>query len=125
MATLRLVLLAVAFALATATFGWWTVAVLGLVWGWLGGRGRGVATTAAVAAGLGWAGLLAWAALRGPVAELATKVGGVMELPAWGLIALTIVFPMALAGSGALILAGGSTISGDRGNRPWRTSRPS
>lgn len=99
--TLRIILLALAFALATAVLGWWAVPVLGAVWGWVDWRSGRVALTAAAAAGVGWAMLLLWTAAQGPVAELAGKVGAVMSLPGWALILLTLVFAVILAGSAA------------------------
>jgi len=61
---LRVALLTAAFALATAAFGWWTVPVLGVVWGALVGRNGRPVRTSAVAAGVAWTMFLAWGALQ-------------------------------------------------------------
>jgi len=58
---LRVALLSLAFALAARALGWWSSAVLGLVWGALGTR-RPV-MEAGIAAVVGWLGLLALAAV--------------------------------------------------------------
>jgi hypothetical protein len=99
----RLILLAAAFALATAAIGWWTVPVVAALWGVMGGTLRRVSLTSALAAALGWGILLAWGAMRGPVAELAGKLGGVMQLPPFVLVAATIVFPALLAWSATVV----------------------
>lgn len=98
---IRVSILLVAFGLATLFVGWWTVAVVGALWGLVAGRDTWPAYTAALAAGLSWALLLAWTALHGPVIDLAQRVGGVMALPALALFAVTMAFPMMLAGSAA------------------------
>jgi len=100
-AVLRGALLAMAFALATAVLGWWTVPALGALWGILAPRGSRPGTTAALAAMTGWLALLVSAALRGPAWELAAKVGGVMALPGWAFVVLTLVYPALLAGLAA------------------------
>ncbi len=101
---IRIVLLALAFALATAAFGWWTVPLLGAVWGWIAPRDSRAVLTASGAAALGWTILLVWTATRGPLVALAGKVGGIMSLPGWTLILLTVVFEVMLPGSAAGVL---------------------
>lgn len=103
-ALLRIGLLAAAFTVATATFGWWAVAVLGVAWGLIDGRTTRTtrtALTAALAAGLGWAALLGWTALKGPAAELAHRIGGAMGMPGWVFATATVLFAVLVAGSGA------------------------
>lgn len=99
----RVFILLVAFALVTLFLGWWTVAIVGGLWGLVARRETLPTPTAAVAAGLSWALLLAWAAFHGPVVDLAGKVGTVMQLPGLGILAITLLFPMALAGSAAML----------------------
>lgn len=98
---IRVLILLVAFGLVTLFVGWWTVPVLGGLWGVVSGRDTWPAFTAALAGGLSWAVLLAWMAVRGPVVDLAHQVGGVMSLPTWALFVITVAFPMVLAGSAA------------------------
>ena len=50
---------------------------------------------------LGWAALLGWTAWHAPVMPLAQRVGAVFQLPSWGLLALTLLFPALLAGAAA------------------------
>ncbi len=102
----RLVLLAAAFALATATLGWWTVPLLGGVWGAIALRGTRPVATAAAAAGVGWLVLLLWAATQGPVWLLARKVGPILMVPGWLFVGLTLMFPVLLAGSAAALVTG-------------------
>lgn len=103
-AVARVLILLVAFVLVTLFLGWWTIALVGGLWGLVARRGTWPAATAAVAAGLGWALLLAWAAFRGPVLDLAGKVGTIMQLPGLGIFAITVLFPMVLAGSAAMLV---------------------
>lgn len=102
---LRVAMLAIAFVLATATFGWWTVAVLGAVWGWVDGRGARGALVAGAAAGLAWLALLLWASLGVPETGFATRTAAAMGAPAWALVAVTLLFPVVQAGSAALVTA--------------------
>ena len=56
---IRLVILAMAFALITIAVGWWAVAVVGVLWGWLAGSAiRYHRTLGAVAAGVAWLAIL-------------------------------------------------------------------
>ena len=78
--------------------------LLGAVWGWIAPRESRAVLTASGAAALGWTILLVWTATRGPLVALAGKVGGIMSLPGWTLILLTVVFAVMLAGSAAGVL---------------------
>ena len=96
-----LVLLAAAFAIATAVLGWWAVPVVAAAWALVRrGLPRSGALAAAGAA-LGWAALLAWAALRGPVGTLAGQLAGVFGVPAAALPLVALVFAALLAWSAA------------------------
>jgi hypothetical protein len=99
-------MLALAFALATAVFGWWAVPLLGAVWGGVAASTSRPAVAAGTAAGLGWILLLALTALQGPVWVLAQKAGGVLALPGWLFAVLTVGFAAALAGSAAAAVSG-------------------
>jgi hypothetical protein len=98
------VLLAV-FALATAAVGWWTVPIVAAAWGLTRPSGSGSWWTAALAASASWAVLLAATAMRGPVVELASVIGGVFKLPGFAMIFLSLLFPALLAGSAAELTA--------------------
>ena len=96
---LRLIVLGAGVAAATVYAGWWTVPIIGAV----GARvfPRTPVWTAAAGAALGWAGLLGWTAWQAPVTPLAHRLAGVLNLPSWGLVALTLLFPALLAAAAA------------------------
>jgi hypothetical protein len=81
--------------------GWWTVPVLAAVWVRVVPRLRGAVRSCMLGAALGWGLLLGRTALEGPVALLARRAGGVLELPGWGLLVATLLFPALLAGAAA------------------------
>jgi len=93
---LKLVLLGMAFSLATAMFGWWAVPVLAAAWGIYDNADNRPGLVASGAAGIGWAFLLVWTATRGPVLLLSQRTAGVLGVPSATLVALTLMFPMAL-----------------------------
>ena len=96
-----LVLLAAAFAIATVVLGWWAVPVVAAAWGLVRrGLPRSGALAAAGAA-LGWAALLAWTALRGPLGTLAGQLAGIFGVPAAVLPVVALVFAALLAWSAA------------------------
>ena len=99
--TIRMVLLAAAFAVATLALGWWTVPVLGAAWGIAARAGGRTVLTAGTCAALGWGALLALFAMGAPIADVASKVGAIMKVGGVGLVVLTLVFPALLAGSAA------------------------
>ena len=97
----RLLVLTLAFAGATAAAGWWTVPVVAAVWVRGFPRARSPVRSCVAGAVIGWALLLAWVMLHGPAATVATRVGGALGLPPWGLVLVTLLFPAALAGTAA------------------------
>jgi len=97
------VLLAEAFAVATFAFGWWTVPVIAAVYA-LVSQNPNRARVAALCAVGGWGTLLLLDALKGPVGSMASRLGGVMGLPAAVLLILTLVFPALLAWSAAKLV---------------------
>lgn len=100
---LQIGLLGVAFALATVLVGWRAVPILGCFWGSYEKPESRPSLSASLAAGLGWLLLLFWNAFSGPVLLLSARASGVMGVPSATLIALTILYPMALAwGAGVL-----------------------
>jgi hypothetical protein len=107
-----IVVLGAAFAAGTFFVGWWSVAVVAFAWGWLVGPTRRPATRAAAGAALAWLGLLANDAMRGPAGRLARTLGDVLHLPAGVLVGLTVLFPVILAWSAAIV--GGESAPGSR-----------
>ncbi|MEE8116714.1 MAG: hypothetical protein V3T28_06375 [Gemmatimonadales bacterium] len=100
---LEIGVLALAIGVATVWLGWWTVPLVGGGWG-VARRGEGYpALTVAVSASLAWVLLLAVTSLQGPVGDFATTVGGVMGIPGWVLIGVTLAFPAVLAGTAAAV----------------------
>ena len=99
----KVVLVAELFAVATYALGWWTVPLIAALWALLS-RDDKPARLAALCAALGWGTLLLLDSVKGPVAEMATRVGGVMRIPAFVLILLTLIFPALLAWSAAALV---------------------
>jgi len=99
--TRALVLLAFAFAVAagTAALGWWMVPVLAAVRARVISRDRAPVASCMAGAALGWALLLGWTAWHGPAGLVAGRVGGALDLPAWGFVLLTLIFAALLAGA--------------------------
>jgi len=97
----RALVLALAFAAATAAAGWWAVPVIAAGWVRLAPRDRSPVRSCMAGAVIGWALLLGWAALQGPVGVVARRVGGAFGLPPWGLALATLLFTALLAGAAA------------------------
>ncbi len=100
---LRLGLLALAIALATVFLGWWSVPTIGVLWGVVARRGTHPGFMAAGAATLAWTALLFLVAVQGPMWDLADKVGGILAIPGWLFIFITVAFPAVLAGTAAVV----------------------
>jgi len=103
MTSLRVVTIAAATAAATILLGWWSVALVGVVSGTVLPPRRATTLEAAGGAALGWTAILEVSAVTGPIWAVAQRVGPVFSLPAWGFVAVTLVFPALLAGSAALV----------------------
>lgn len=101
----RTALLAIAFALATWSAGWWSVCVVAAAWPWIARDARHPVLEATAGALLAWAGILAWTAVTGPLGELLRRVGGIFGAPGWALVAGTLVYGILLAWSSATISA--------------------
>jgi len=110
------VVLGAAFALGTLFVGWWAVPVIALAWGWMVGPGRRPATRAALGAGVAWVGFLAYDAMRGPAGRLARTLGSVMHLPAVVLVIVTVLLPVILAWSAAVV--GAESAPASRAGQP-------
>jgi hypothetical protein len=95
---IEIVLLAGVCAAGTWLGGWWTVAVVAVVWSlW---RRRG-AWRAGVAAALGWTALLSLTIPWAPLGRLAVRLGGMFGLPGWAALLLPPLFAFLLGWSGA------------------------
>ena len=92
----------VLIAVGTWAVGWWAVPVVGALIGVIWPDGR-PALLAGTAGGLGWALLLMWGSASGPVGDLAGTVGGVMGLPGFEVLLVTVLFPALLAGAGGAL----------------------
>jgi hypothetical protein len=97
----RVAAFAALVAAGTVLEGWWTVPVLATMWVRVLPHARGPVRTCMLGASLGWSALIGWTALEAPLTPLLRRVGGVLQLPDWGLIAVTILFPALLAGAAA------------------------
>ena len=103
---LRVLLLTIAFTIATRVVGWWGVPLTAALWGVLS---TGDGAPAAIAAGLAWAALLVHDAARGPLGMLASDIGGLFHTPPAVLIVLTLLYPMLLAWSAAVVIGAGKS----------------
>lgn len=100
---IKAVLLAEAFAVATFAFGWWTVPLVAAMYAIVSANPKKGRTAALCALG-GWSTLLLLDTVKGPVAAMASRLGGVMGLPPVALLIFTLVFPAALAWSAAALM---------------------
>ncbi len=107
--TMRTLAVALGMAVGTWFVGWWAVAVVGMIAGATTHQHRWGGLQVALAGGLAWGALVLVAALSGPVAPIAIRLGRFLGLPAAGPLVLTLVFGMLLAGfSAALTRAAGA-----------------
>ena len=103
MTFLRVIILAIVFAVATFVAGWLSVPVLGALFALLV-RKPSAPGEAALAALLGWGALLARAALVPAFTTLLARLGGIFPMPGAGVLILALVFAMALAWSSARLV---------------------
>lgn len=109
---LRVVFLALVFALGTAWYGWWTVPVIALVYGVMDRARWHRGWLAASGAVVSWSGILTIAQMRGaPVWESGGRIASILRLPAPALLVVTLAFAALLAGPAATL---GSAISRNR-----------
>lgn len=102
-ATLRTLGAALGMALGTWFLGWWAVAAVGMIAGATTHRQPWGALQVSLAGGLAWGALLLMAALSGPVAPIAGRLGRLFGIPAVGPLLLTVAFGMLLAGFSAAL----------------------
>ena len=95
--------IALATACVTWVVGWWGVAIVALVAGYLFRRDGGRAWRVALGAAEGWGILLVVDLLGGRFAATASAVAGSMRLPAFALLLVTLLFPALIGWSGATL----------------------
>ncbi len=96
---LRTAAFAALVAVGTTLGGWWTVPLLAALW--VRVLPRSGVRSCLLGAALGWALLLGGTAVDGPVGLVAQRAGGVFQVPAWGFVLVTLLFPALLAGAAA------------------------
>ena len=94
--------LVLAFTLATWVLGWLAVPVVAFAFGATAARSR-VPLESLVAALAAWLVLLGVQAARGPVDHVAHVLGGIVGVPAWSIVLVSLVFGSALAWSAAVL----------------------
>jgi hypothetical protein len=99
----KFLLLSVLFAVTTFGLGWWSVALDAAAWGLFAARSSRPVQWATVCAAAGWSELLAISAARDPLGDVAVRLGGVLRVPGFTLVLITISFAALLAWSGATL----------------------
>ena len=100
---IRVIVLAIVFAVATFVAGWLSIPVIGAVFA-IVVRKPSAPGEAALAALLGWGALLARSALVPAFTTLLARLGGIFPIPGVGVVVLALVFAMALAWSSARLV---------------------
>jgi hypothetical protein len=90
--------------LSTWLIAWWTVPVVAAVYGYLARREPWSPLRAAIAGFTSWSILLLVQAQGGGIGRIADAVGGVIGVGAFGVTALTLLFPTLLAASAAALV---------------------
>lgn len=98
-------LIAACMAGVTWILGWWGVAVAAVILGVVYRQEGGRAWHVALGAVEGWAILLIVDMIFGPLAGVATTVGGAMSIPASALLLVTLLYPALIGWSGAAFAA--------------------
>ncbi len=111
------VLIALVVAVGTWLIGWPAVPAIALIAGIRARRYRTAPLLIGLGAMLGSTALLVLAAARGPVLDLAQRLGGVLQLPWLVVVGFTLLFP-ALLGWSAARVARGLTGDGAVGPQP-------
>jgi hypothetical protein len=102
---LRTLVVAVAFAAATAVT-WWGIIVAAAIFGAITSRDRASAVVAGFGAIVAWGGLLIYDAIRGPAGTVAATLGGVLQVHPVAVYVLTLAFAGLLAVCSAVIARG-------------------
>lgn len=99
---LRALVVALAFAAATA-IAWWAVPVAAALFGAITWRDRGGPVVSGFAAIIAWGGLLAWNATQGPAGVVASTLGGILRVHPVAVYVLTMAFAGLLAVCAAIV----------------------
>ena len=94
---LRVLLLALSFAIGTWILGWWAVPLLAAIGGVLARHVRHQGRATALAAAIAWGALLVWSSTEGSVWSFSRLAGGAMGMSGAALILVTLLFPAAIA----------------------------
>jgi hypothetical protein len=94
------VALVILIAGVTLLLPWWSVAVVGLLFGLLGPTGA-KAWEAGLAGVFGWGVLLLIDAVQGPIGVLTDRLGVLFQVPGAVLLAVTVLFAGVLGWAGA------------------------
>ena len=109
--TVRFVLAACIFALATWAAPWPVIPVVAALMLLVAPRSF-TPVMLACAAGTAWGGILAWTTVYAPLGRLAAEAGGIVHVPGAALIALSVAVAAGLAWGGAEV----ARAVGQRGN---------
>jgi hypothetical protein len=101
---LAILVLAIAFAVATVAFGWWVAFLVGAVWAAIVRKSDQPIRVASGAATGAWLVLVFLTGSEGPVGQLAGLFGVVLPLPTVVLYVPALVAGGALAAGGALLM---------------------
>ncbi|HSB55213.1 MAG TPA: hypothetical protein VLD58_12695 [Gemmatimonadales bacterium] len=115
------VVLFLAMGLATWAAGWWGVLLAGALWGLLRRR----PSVAGLAAGAAWLSLFALDGPIGAFRRLAARLGGILGVPGWALILVTLLYPILLAWSAARLSRALRPAQGKRAPDPFRAGAES
>lgn len=96
-------LIALATAAATWLLGWWAVAPVAVIAGFLNRAHDGRAWRVALGAAEGWAILLVIDLIGGPFSLLTSTLGGALNIPGPALLVVTLLLPALLGWSGAIV----------------------
>ncbi len=99
------IVVAIAVAASTWMIGWWAVAIVALVAGFVMRNRGGRAWTVALGAIEGWAFLLLIDSFGGRSRELLSMLAGTMNIPGPLLVIATLLFPALIGWSGAALAA--------------------
>lgn len=99
----RVGLFAALTAVGTALGGWWTVPLVAALWVRVLPSDRRPISTPMLGAAAGWLTLLGIAALHGPIPAVTGVLSAVLQLPPWGFLFATLLFPAVLAGAAAIL----------------------
>jgi hypothetical protein len=103
-ASVQTALLAVAFALGCIALGWWSAALIGVLWGWrVRHRRRHSALIAGIGAAIGWSILLGWTALVGEAGALLATMASVFGVPGFLIPGVTVTIGSVLAVLGSWV----------------------